>query len=260
MPDSAPGRPTREGQNVSVVHGRLREEILAGNIPAGETSQVALARDFNIGRTPLREALRLLQTEGLVISEPNRRVRVADLTVQDAEELYMMRTALEAMAIRVTVPTITSDDIAQLEGVMAQMDHYMRTYDNDGLRQPHRVFHDRLVAGAGDRGRAAIAQLFDHAERYRRGFGGPTPEIWERRRAEHRAILDAVVDGDAELAAERLIGHYAATAGLVFEGLDPDFEPTRLRTAIRAIAPGAEPALTLTERVADGSRTRRARA
>src|SRR4051794_13170357 len=97
----------RDGQVVAVVHDRLRAAILSGEIPAGQaTSQNALARDFGAGRTPVREALRMLQREGLVLSEPNRRVRIADLSASDAEELYLMRIALEAGAPQHTAPAV----------------------------------------------------------------------------------------------------------------------------------------------------------
>lgn len=233
----------REGQNVAIVHQQLRDEILLGHISAGVMSQVALARQFGIGRTPLREALRLLEREGLVIAEPNRRVRIAGLSAEDAEELYMMRVALESSAVRLTVPTLGSAGIAELEGLIAQMEHYMRGYDTAGLRAPHQAFHARLVAEAGPRGASAIALLFDHAERYRVAFGGPTPEMWEQRSAEHRAIVDAAAEGDAALAAHRLVEHYVRTAALIFEGLDPSFDPQRLRVAVRGVAPGAEAGL-----------------
>ena len=233
---------TRDGQNVSLVYERLRDGILRGEIPAGETSQVALARDLGVGRTPLREALRMLQHEGLVISEPNRRLRVAGLTAEDAEELYIMRMSLEAAAVRITVPTLESDGIAELEGYTAQMNHYMSRLDHAGMRAPHHAFHARLVEAAGARVATLIAQLFDHAERYRVAFGATTPEMWELRKAEHRAILDAAAEGDADLTARLLIEHYARTATLVFEGLGNGYDPQRLRTTIASVAPGAEAA------------------
>jgi DNA-binding GntR family transcriptional regulator len=234
---------TRDGQNVAIVHDRLREEILSGRIPAGETSQVALARDLNVGRTPLREALRMLQREGLVISEPNRRVRVANLSPDDAEELYVMRVALEAVAVRITVPTLGSSGLAELEGLLAQMDHYMRAQDHAGLRNPHRAFHARLVSAGGQRVTTAISQLFDHAERYRVAFGGASQGLWERRAAEHRGIVDAAIVGDAELTAKRLLEHYGGTAALIFAGLDAAHAPARLRVAMAALAPGSETCL-----------------
>jgi DNA-binding GntR family transcriptional regulator len=231
----------RDGQNVAVVHDRLRDAILAGEIPAGEaTSQNALARELGAGRTPIREALRLLQREGLVVSEPNRRVRIAELSASDAEELYILRISLEAVAVRITVPRLTADDIAELEGLMAQMDFYMRRKNGIGLRAPHRTFHARLVAGAGPRVTTLIEQLFDHAERYRLAFGAIGPEGWDARRLEHRQILDAAAAGDADLAAGCLVRHYAGTAGRIFSAIDPEHDLTRLRMTIQTVAPGGE--------------------
>jgi DNA-binding GntR family transcriptional regulator len=244
MPDSTEisVKGTRDGHHVATVHERLRAAILGGEIAAGETtSQATLARDLDVGRTPLREALRMLQREGLVISEPNRRVRIAELSPDDAEELYLMRISLEAIAIKITVPMLTSDDFAQLEGFMAQMDHYMKVGDQPGMRTPHLAFHHRLVAGAGRRVSDEIAELFDHAERYRLRFGAMGP--WEEHRAEHRAILDAAAATDADLAAERLVEHYVHTANLIFASLDTDHDLARLRTAIATVAPGAEASL-----------------
>jgi DNA-binding GntR family transcriptional regulator len=246
MPETGNGGTTRDGQNVAVVHDRLRSAIVQGDLPAGQiTSQVTLARDLGVGRTPLREALRMLQREGLVVSEPNRRVRIADLSSSDAEELYVMRIALEGVAVRITVPTLTSDDFAELEGYMAQMDHYMRAGDPPGMRAPHRAFHQRFIAASGPRVSEMIGQLFDHAERYRRAFGAATPEVWDQRRAEHRGLVDAAAEGDVDLTAQRLIAHYSRTVALIFAALDSDHDLARLRTTIQTVAPGAEVALTL---------------
>jgi DNA-binding GntR family transcriptional regulator len=110
----------RDGQNVGAVYERLRTAILRGEIAAGaKVAQARLAGEFGAGRTPLREALRMLQRDGLVISEPNRSVRVAALSGEDFEEICIMRVALEAVAIRISVPTLTSADLADLEGYMA---------------------------------------------------------------------------------------------------------------------------------------------
>ena len=226
------------GQSFVAVHARLRAAILSGEIAEGAvTSQATLAERFGVGRTPLREALRMLQREGLVISQPNHRVRIAELSTEDAEELYIMRIALEAVAIRVTVPVLTSADLAELDGLMAQMDHYMKLRDHVGHREPHRQFHYRLVYAAGPRVSERIDELFDHAERYRRRFGAA--DTWESRRAEHRAILDAVGEGDREAAADLLADHYLHTVRLVFGELDPGHDLARLRETVAIVAPGA---------------------
>ncbi len=232
----------RDGQNVNDVYRRLRTAILHGEIEAGATiPQATLASDFGAGRTPLREALRMLQRDGLVISEPNRSVRVATLSGEDFEELYVMRIALEAVAIRITVPTLTSADLANLEGYMAQMEHYQKVGDMVGLGTPHRAFHRLLVAASGPRVSSEIADLSDHSERYRLRFGGYA--TWDDRRTEHRDIFDAAAAGDPDLAAVRLAEHYARTALLVFGVLKPEHDLARLRTSIGAVAPGAEASL-----------------
>ena len=236
-PTVTPARTGRDASQSFVgVHAQLRAAILAGEIPAGATtSQAALVNEFGVGRTPLREALRMLQRERLVTSEPNHRVRIAELSSEDAEELYIMRITLEAVAIRMTVPVLTPTDLAELEGFMAQMAHYAKTGNMAGYRVPHSEFHHRLVYAAGSRVSAEIAELFDHSERYRRGYGGK----WQDRAEEHRAILNAATAGDADGAAALLAEHYLHTVRLVFEVMDPSHDLSRLRTAVSVVAPGA---------------------
>jgi DNA-binding GntR family transcriptional regulator len=224
------------------MYERLRTAILHSELePGSSVSQAYLTRAYGAGRTALREALRMLQREGLVIAAPNLRVRIAPLTAEDFEQIFIARLALEAVAIRITVPTLTSADVAALEGYMAQMDHYHKAGDEPGLRGPHRAFHHTLVAAAGPRVSAEIGALADHAERYRVRFGAFGN--WDDGRAEHRAILDAAASGAADLAAVRLVENYVRTILLVFGVLDLAYDLGRLRTTIRASAPGAEGAL-----------------
>ena len=103
-------------------------------------SQVALAQDLGISRTPLREALRMLQSEGLVEGEPNGRVRVAPMSAPDLEQLYVMRVTLEAEALRLSVPRMTSEDLARLESHMAEMAHYAAEKDYRRWNLPHEQF------------------------------------------------------------------------------------------------------------------------
>ena len=239
---SAPTTKTRDGQSVATVHDRLRTAILRSEVePGSSISQATLARDFGAGRTPLREALRLLQREGLVIADPNQRVRIAELSAGDFEEILIARLALEAVAIRITVPALTSANVAALEGYVAQMEHYQRAGDPAGFRGPHRAFHHTLVGATGPRVSAEIRELTDHAERYRLRFGAFGS--WDDRRTEHRAILDAAASGNADQAVDSLARHYARTVPLVFGVLDHDHDLDRLFTTLRAVAPGAEAAL-----------------
>src|SRR5216683_3922711 len=143
---SAEGPATRDGQSVAFVYEKLRGAILCCDIAPGQlTSQTELGTDLGVGRTPLREALRMLAHEGLVVLQPNRRVQISALSRTDAEELYVMRVTLEAVAIRVTVPRLKPEDIAELEGMMAQMDHLAMT-KSASFAPAHSVFHSRFCA------------------------------------------------------------------------------------------------------------------
>jgi DNA-binding GntR family transcriptional regulator len=218
-------------QSTEDVYARVRAAILDGELaPGAVMSQVALAEELGISRTPLREALRMLQSERLVEAEPNRRVRVAPITPADLEELCIVRITLEAEAMRLSVPLMTSEDIAHLEGYMAEMAHYAEAEDYRRWTIPHRNFHRALTAHAGDRINDLLGQLFDHAERYRRLHIGHGPTPWVT--AGHREILDAAKAGDREKSAGLLASHFARTGFEVAELLDPAYDPAALRTAL----------------------------
>ena len=228
------------GHNFAAVYGTVRDAIIEGELEAGAvTTQMALAERFAVGRTPLREALRVLQKEGLVVNEPNRRVQITPHSAADVEQLYIARVLLEAEAVRETVPRLEPRDDAELRGYLAQMDHYGGSSDWVGLRDPHRAFHFRLYAAGGDRLVGLITELAEHAERYRQASAAST-ELWERRQREHREITEAAAERDAELTTRLLAEHYGRTAALICADLDPAADLTRLASTLERAAPGSE--------------------
>jgi DNA-binding GntR family transcriptional regulator len=217
--------------NGETVYDRVRSAILDGELaPGAVMSQVGLADELGISRTPLREALRMLQNEGLIESEPNRRVRVAPMTPEDLEQLCIMRIALEAAALRVAVPRMTPEDLAGLEGFMAEMAHYAQAKDYGRWVVPHRAFHQALTAPAGERINMQLGQLFDHAERYRRLHIGQGPSAWAT--AGHREILEACKAMDRDRGAGLLASHLARTAFEVIELINPEYDPVKLKIAL----------------------------
>src|SRR5260370_35775358 len=91
--------------STELAYLQLRRAIVRCEIPSGvQLSQRELSQLTGVGRTPLREALRMLQRKGLVKAQPNHLVRVADFAIPDLEQLYAIRISLEALAIRLTVP------------------------------------------------------------------------------------------------------------------------------------------------------------
>ena len=213
------------------VYDRVRNAILDGELPPGAVmSQVGLADELGISRTPLREALRMLQSEGLIESEPNRRVRVAPMTPEDLEQLCIMRITLEAEALRLSIPRMTPEDLAGLEGYMAEMAHYAEAEDYKRWVVPHQAFHRALTAQAGERINMLLGQLFDHAERYRRLHIGHGPSAWAT--AGHREILEACKAHEREQGAGLLASHLARTGLEVTQLLDPEYDPVDLKLAL----------------------------
>jgi DNA-binding GntR family transcriptional regulator len=230
------GVPAR--QSAEYVHRRVREAILEAELPPGEImSQVALAEELGVSRTPLREALRMLQGEGLVEARANRRVRVAPISPSDLEELYALRVVLEAQALRLAVPRMSQEHIARLEGSIAEMSHFASQRDMRRWLIPHAEYHRQLTRLAGERFEALLSQLFDHAERYRRLHLGHGPSAWAT--ADHREILDAVKLADGQTAAALLAQHLSRTAFEVAEILQPGYELATLRQVLAEV--GSEP-------------------
>jgi DNA-binding GntR family transcriptional regulator len=219
----------REGDNVELVHEKIRRRILSGELSAGESfSQGQLAAQCGVSRTPLREAVRMLQREGLLINEPNRRLVVAPFSLNDLEQIYGMRLVLEAAAVRASVPQMSPEDIADLQGHLARMEHFASQDDYDRWEVPHRAFHTGLITHAGERFRATLSELSDHGERYRRYYTVNQPTFGARGAREHKAILDAVKDRDVAASSHNLVAHLSHTAHGVIDMVQPGYEPALL--------------------------------
>ena len=221
------------------VYSSLRESILNGSLSPGESlSQVQLANQLGVSRGPLREAVRMLQREGLVEAEVNRRGRVSSFSIDDLEQLYAMRIVHESLAIRINVPRFTKRDIDALRGCLRRMDA-LAGHDLKQWQAVDREFHFTLLAHAGDRLMRTIRELYDHADRYRWLYIKGVPRALSIAADEHKAILEACVELDAAAAAAELARHLARTALTVLTHHAPEHDPTTVRAAIR-LATGAE--------------------
>jgi DNA-binding GntR family transcriptional regulator len=239
------------------VYSSLRESILNGALPPGESlSQVQLASQLGVSRGPLREAVRMLQREGLVEAEVNRRGRVSSFSMDDLEQLYAMRIVHESLAIRINVPRFTKRDIDALRGCLRRMEA-LAGHDVRQWQAVDREFHFTLLAHAGDRLMRTIRELYDHADRYRWLYIKGVPRALSIAADEHHAIFEASVNGDGALAAAQLARHLARTALTVLTHHAPEHDPTTVRAAIR-LATGAEAAPAVPPQ-ALGSRSRKSR-
>jgi DNA-binding GntR family transcriptional regulator len=223
-----------------LLHDRLRAAILSGDIAAGAVmSQVELARAFHVSRTPLREAIRMLQREGLIEAEANRRVRVTPISMEDLEELYALRIVNEALGARLTVPRLGEEDIAFLQMAVAEMDRYSAETEFAMKDRWHRDYHERLVQHAGARIVAFLRDLRDHAGRYRRLYVQSHDQAWAVAQVEHSAIVEAAAAKDARRAAVLTARHLARTALTVMSTIAPEYEPSSVRAALHSVIDAA---------------------
>ncbi|WP_172544979.1 GntR family transcriptional regulator [Mycolicibacterium tokaiense] len=185
------------------VTASLREAILAGTLgPDQRIGQDAIARQHGVSRVPVREALRQLEAEGLVVQTPHAGARVSSFSLEEVPELYELREALEPLVLRHSVGNLSLD---QLDELKASMERVVAT-ENDvqAWLLQDRLFHLSSFQAAGMPTAMNLAErIYNLTQSYRRQFfSSLNPEEMEMSHLEHRLILDAIISGDAEKAAE----------------------------------------------------------
>ena len=138
-------RPIRE-----IAYEVLKHAIITGEIPAGERIvETDYADRLHISRTPLREALRKLERDGLVEYVLRRGVVVRAFTIADVEEIYTIRNALEMLTLPAIIKNATAEDVASLKEHLHEMDALMESKDFDALSPVTRAFHRQLTSICG---------------------------------------------------------------------------------------------------------------
>lgn len=211
--------------------------ILNGEIAPGTIlSQVQVAKRLGVSTTPVREAMRLLQAEGLLEIERNRRARVPQLDVDDLDAVYSARVLLEAVAITLSVPAMTQDDLSELNDLLERMDRYAEAKDLAAWDVEHLTFHCRLVSAASPPQDRLIQMLRERSERYRHlSVLGSSPRGWTVANAEHQGIVDACVRREPQEAAVALARHLARTAHTLIAYLAPEADAAATRTAVQLV-------------------------
>ena len=218
------------------VHAYLREHIIAGTLPPGiELKQAELARLFAVSRAPLREAFRMLQEEGLVSGEPNRRSRVVGLDPDQLELLYAARITLESLGVRLTAGRLPRTESPDAAAAYRELDRAQRANDLGSWAMAHRRFHRLLVARCGATVLRTISSYAEQAERYVRIDLYANRDAVAARQCEHAAILDAVRDGDPQRAVEVMADHLAGTARRVVGQAAPGRGTPSVDAAVRLV-------------------------
>lgn len=188
-----------------LVADGIRLAILRGQLAPGQVlRQEELAKQFGLSRAPVREALRQLETEGLVVSYPNRGTVVAELSAEDIEEVFLIRITLEATALRLSVPKMTDSDFRKAAAVLDQTDNDPNPAHSAELNW---AFHESLYAPAGlPKLLNIVRTLHNHALRYHL-VGFIALDFKRDSQSGHRQILDACRRRDVDGAVTALTQH-----------------------------------------------------
>jgi DNA-binding GntR family transcriptional regulator len=193
------------------IADRLRAAILGGEIAPGErVRQEDVAQRLGASRLPVREALRMLEAEGLIEHEANRGARVPRLDRHEVDVVYQMRERLEPLALSESIPGLTDDDLRELERLQEEIEA-----DDDLGRflELDRAFHLLTYSACTiDPLSSMVLRMWNSTQYYRRAFmaiSGPGRR-WVVN-AEHRLLLDAIERRDTVDAERCLSGHIRRT-------------------------------------------------
>jgi DNA-binding GntR family transcriptional regulator len=198
-----------------MTHQALRERILHGVYPEGEPlRQDAIAEELGVSRIPVREALRQLEAEGLVVFNPHRGAVVSSLSLDEIDEVFTLRAEIEADLLRRAMSRITAEDLARGREMLDSFENALHGGEVASWGEANWQFHATLYAPAGRQFTMGIAQkLHQHCDRYLRMQLALTHgEL--RANEEHRAILAAVKKRDSARAC-RLLREHILGAGRV---------------------------------------------
>ena len=173
------------------VAARLRELILDGELePRARVNELELCERFGISRTPLREAIKILATEGLLELLPNRGARVASISEQELDELLEVVAGLEATAAELACRHITEAEFEAIEGLHDAMVAAWRRADDPAYFELNRTIHEAIMRASRNATLQAIyANLSGRIQRARYG-AHKTPEQWQRAVEEHGRMVE----------------------------------------------------------------------
>lgn len=189
-------KPLRE-----VIFNTLREAIIVGELKPGERlMEVQLADKMGVSRTPVREAIRKLELEGLVEMLPRKGAHVADLSVKDIMDVLEVRSTLDGLASWLSATRITEDEIKELKHVQGQFISYVERDNLQGSIKKDGEFHDIIYRSSrNDKLMQIISNLREQIQRFRVIYikdYSSTRELIK----EHAEIFEAITARDAEAA------------------------------------------------------------
>jgi DNA-binding GntR family transcriptional regulator len=186
------------------VFHKIREDILEGKYAAGEPlTEVAISQNLGVSRTPVREALKQLELEGLVTSIPNKGTVVSGISKQDIIDIYEIRSLIEGLAARWAATKITDEQLKQLEEIIELTEFYTEKNNMEHLHELDTQFHEVIYEASNSKPLKHILSDFHHYAQRVRMQSIATPGRAKKSTEEHKAILEAIKNRNPE-EAERL--------------------------------------------------------
>ena len=199
-----------------VVFNTLREAILRGDLVAGERlMELQLAAKLGVSRTPIREAIRMLEQEGLAITIPRKGAIVAGMTEKDMQDVLQIREALEELSVQVACDKITDEEIEKLQKNMKNFEHSLKSGDLKKMAQADVEFHD-VIYQATDNPKLInmLNNLREQMYRYRVEYL-KNPENHEQLLKEHEAIYKGIVEKDKQAVTNMIRKHISNQVDVV---------------------------------------------
>ena len=151
-----------------VVFNTLREAILKGDLEPGERlMEIALANRLGVSRTPIREAIRKLELEGLVVMIPRRGAQVASITKKDLQDVLEVRSSLEVLATELACERINAEQLDALKGALNRFEEVLGSGDVSVIARADVDFHDVIFSSTGNARLVTLDRRVEQMYRYR---------------------------------------------------------------------------------------------
>ena len=199
----------------------IKNKILNGDFtPEESLIESKLAEELDISKTPLREALQKLEVEELVVRQANGRLKTPSITVQEAEEIFLVRSYLEGIIAKQATNHATQEDIDSLSGFCDKINQAIEMKNIEEILHYGTKFHEHLYRISGNRTVVKIlSQLNDHVTRYRRLVPLNNEEMYIQDTDEHSIILQHIIEGDRLGAESTMRSHILSSMSVAIEAI-----------------------------------------